>query len=451
MVRLSVVVEKGASGGLHAADLQISDRGKPEQAVFVRRPSGGPAEAPKTPGEYTNRAAGEAARTTVLLFDLLDTVQSDQLTVWRSLRDSLTQMGSGDGLYLYLLTMEGTLTPIHPMGSKAADDHTWPQNVAGPFDKAMKAASHNRPSGMGDEDVVKKAYVAVETLANQMAALPGPRNIVWITNGIPYIVDPNKVCNGDWVECALYVPHLAVTLDRDQVAVDPLSYSSTLNADINRDMEYIAGFTGGRAYFRQDVRDVVKQIAADAANTYFVYYVPDADNWDSKFHKVSVADTKGVELRARQRYYAYRDNTPATQKRQAALAAAYRSPADETAVGLRVKAVPATAPKTVALEIHVDPGDILLLDNGGTYKGGLNLVIGNFGPSGPIGEPMIRSFDLNLTQAQHDAVLKATIPMSLEFPLKDGAEKVRVLVQDQGTSAVGSVTVPVPASGGPAH
>jgi len=66
-------------------------------------------------------------------------------------------------------------------------------------------------------------------------------------------------CNGDWVECALYVPHLAVTLARDNVTVDPYAFSGEIQSGRELQHGQMALLTGGHFYFRQDVRAVIKR------------------------------------------------------------------------------------------------------------------------------------------------------------------------------------------------
>ncbi len=113
-------------------------------------------------------------------------------------------------MYFYLLTLEGELVPIHALGPRSAADATWPKDSVSILDKAMKAASHGRPVQLGQEDQAKKTFHQLEVLATQMALFPGRRDILWITAGLDaYNSTP---CSGDWVDCALYVPHLAVTL-----------------------------------------------------------------------------------------------------------------------------------------------------------------------------------------------------------------------------------------------
>jgi hypothetical protein len=290
--------------------------------------------------------------------------------------------------------------------------------------------------------VVKKTYVALETLANQLATLPGRRDIVWITNGMPNVWNTKTPCNGDWVDCALYVPHLSVTLDHAGVAVDPISYTSSPMPAATRDMEQIAGLTGGWMFAGEEILSVLKHVARDATVNYSIYYDPGTDNWDSKFHKVRVAlERKGVKLHTKQRYYALPDRRPELAKQQAVLAAAYQNPADDPAIGLRA-AIVAEAGKTAQLQVRIDPRDLLLHEEGGVFTGGVALLISDVGAAGPIGQPSISTMDVHLTREQRDAALKDGLPVAQEHAMNDSIQKIRVLVLDQGSNTAGSLTIP---------
>ena len=448
LVRLSVAAVDTSGEpvtDLKLEDFQISDQGKPQRVAFFRANMGGPPQTtPLGPHEYSNRSGQALPHSTVILFDLLNENQSDRLDVWHKLGRSLQQLESGDSLYLYLLTLEGTLSPIHPVGSKAGDDRTWTQQVEKTLDKAVKAASHAMPMEMSDmELVVKKTYVALETLANQLAALPGRRDIVWITNSMPNVWNPKTPCNGDWVDCALYVPHLSVTLDHDNVAVNPLSYTSSPSPDMVRDLEQIAGLTGGWMYSGDEISSVLKRVARDAAMNDSIYFDPGTDNWDSKFHKVRVVlERKGIKLHTKLRYYAFPDRRPEVAKQQAVLAAAYQNPSDVPDIGLRA-AILADAGKTAQLQVRVDPRDLLLREEGGIFTGGVALVISDVGAAGPIGEPSISTMDIHLTREQRDAAMKEGLPLAQEHALQDSVQKVKILVLDQSSNTAGSLTIPV--------
>jgi VWFA-related protein len=447
LVRLNVTVldSNGAPvDDLKASDFQVSDQGKPQNIVFFRQNPNVVQAMPLAPHEFSNRA-GAAPHSTVILFDLLNQNQTDRLDAWHKLGRSLQQLPSGDSLYLYLLSLEGNLVPIHEIGSKAGDDKTWTQQVEKTLDKAMKTASHARPAQMNDEElVVKKTYVALETLANQLAIFPGRRDIVWIANMMPNVWNTKTPCNGDWVDCALYVPHLAVTLAADNTAVNPLSYTSSPDPAMTRDLEQIGLLTGGSSYFGDEIRAVLTQIERDAAHNCSIFYNPSLDNWDSKFHKVRVtSERKGLKLRVKQRYYALPDKRPDQAKQQPVLAAAFQAPYDDPGIGLRASVTPGADAKTVQVQFRVDLADLLLHEEGGTFSGAVTWLIADRGASGPVGDPMLTGFPIHLSREQYATAMKEGIPISQAHAINDSVQKLRVIVLDQGSNIAGSLTIPV--------
>jgi VWFA-related protein len=467
---------------LTAADFKIVDQGKPETVFAFRKPAVGPA-APLAPLEHSNRPGGAMPHTIAILFDLMNENQADRLDTWHALSKSLAQLESGSSLYFYLLNLEGELVPIHAIGPNSADDATWPHQVTEVLDKAMKAASHARPVHVGQEDQVKKTFHQIEALAGQLAAFPGRRDIVWITDGMQNVYNPKLPCSGDWVDCALYVPHLAVTLAHADVAVNPLSYSRDLSTAVNPmmqmdtkgptngppvnsgndlgdvlqknvqgaqgadpglDLAQMALLTGGGTYLRQDIRAVLKQVATGDANSFEIAYDPSAENWDNKFHRIHIScERAGVKLQVRERYYALADTRPPAERMKAVLMGAFQSPSDVAEIGLRTKIAPIGDKPGVHLEVRINPSDILLREQGGKFTGAVYFLISDRGASGPLGEPSISSFNLDLTAAQHDTVMKEGIPLSQDHPTTDAVQQVRLIVLDQSTNAVGSLTFAV--------
>lgn len=446
LVRLSVTAldTSGAPvDDLKIGDLQVTDQGKGEKIVFFRQNPGTAPAAPLAPHEFSNRTAA-APHSTVILFDLLNQNQADRLDAWHKLGRSLQQLESGDSLYLYLLALEGNLIPIHEIGGKAGDDKTWTQQVEKTLDKAMKAASHARPSQMNDEElVVKKTYVALETLGNQLATLPGHRDIVWITNTMPNVWNKNVQCSGDWVDCALYVPHLGVTLGTDNTAVNTLSYTSSPSPAVTEDLEQIGLLTGGSSYFGNEIRSVLTQLNRDAAHSYSIFYDPSPGNWNSKWHKIRVtSERKGLKLRVKQRYYAFPDERPDAARQQPVLAAAFQASSDNPGIGLRATITPGADTKAVQVQFRIDPADLLLREEGDTFSGAVTFLIADRGASGPIGDPMLTGFPIHLTREQYVTAMKEGIPIAQAHPINDAIQKLRVIVLDQGSNIAGSLTIP---------
>ena len=464
-------------------DFKVIDQNKPQTVLTFHKPRTEPA-APPGLLEWSNRPRGTMPHATVILFDLMNQNQADRIDTWHALDKTLPQLESGDSAYFYLLNLEGDLVPIHALGPKAADDATWPHDTAA-LDQAMKTASHGRPVHMGQEDQAKKTFHQLEVLATQLSTFPGRRNIVWITDGMQNAYNPKLPCSGDWVDCALYVPHLAVTLAQAGVAVNPLSYSRDLSTAVgpmmkmdtmanpgkdqltsiqNRegdtamqnaqgsqgvdpalDLAQMARLTGGHSYFRQNIVNVLKEVAINAGDAYEIAYAPTPDNWDNKFHVIRVTcERPGIRLQLRERYYALPDSRPPADRMKAALVAAFQSPTDLAEIGLRTKiSLLQGDTKGVHMDIRVDPSDLLLQEQGGKYSGALYLLISDRSASGPLGDPAVLNLQPDLTADQYTAVLKDGLPVSQDHPTSDAVAQVRIIVLDQNTNAVGSLTFPV--------
>jgi VWFA-related protein len=189
LVRLNMIA-LDASGqpvnDLTASDVRLTDQGKAQRIAFFRRAGAQPAA---SGNEYSN--GGASPHTTAILIDLLNQGRADRIDAARKVGRSLQQLESGESVYLYLLSLEGTLVPIHPIqpqpGQTATPDKTWTQQVEKQVELAMQNVNRGRPVGMSQEDMVKKTYVALETLATQLAAVPGRRDVVWVTNGVPEV------------------------------------------------------------------------------------------------------------------------------------------------------------------------------------------------------------------------------------------------------------------------
>ncbi len=429
---------------LTADDFKIVDQNKPQTILMFHKPGNEPF-APLDLLEFSNRTSGVTPHNTVILFDMINLVDADRLENWKALDKALPQLDSGQNLYFYVLNLEGVLIPIHPLGPPAADDKTWPQGVVKAFDKVMKASSHGRPVQVGAEEQVKKTFKAFEDIGNQLAAFPGRRDIIWVSNGLTTVPDPMLPnCNGDWVECALYVPHLGYTLAKDRVAVDPYEFIGDISPDVNYNFDQMALLTGGHFYSRQDIQTVLKNIAQNAPGSYYIAYDPGPENWNKKWHRIHVTcERKGVKLQVRERYYAVPDSRSAADRMKAALVEAFQSPTDLAEIGLRAKIVPLQGKMGVHLDIRVDASDLLLRQQGGKYSGALYLLISDRGSSGPLGDPAILNLAPGLTAEQYKIAMKEGLPIEQDHPTSDAVQRVRLIVLDQNTDQVGSLTFPV--------
>jgi len=419
---------------LTAADFKITDQGKAQSILFFAAPTAGWTE-PLSAHEFSNRPGGRMPHATAILFDLMNEGDANRLEVWRRLAKG---MGENEpGVYLYLLNLRGELVPIRPVSGHGED-----------LDKAMAEANVSRPAGMDREDRAKKTYHQMEVLANQLAVLPGRREIVWITNGVPSITNAAP-CSGDWVECGLYVPHLATTLQNDGVAVDPDYYSGVPQPTASYDLEQMARLTGGRVIFGEDIRESLQQIASAAVGRYAISYTPAGGSGDNKFHTVQVkCERKGVKMQVRERYYALPDARPAEERQQEKLAAAVEGQTDAAGIGLRVKV--SAAAKGVHIEIRMQIAGLLLKEHDGKMAGAMTMVVADLGSGGgsglahrPIGRPAVSEFALELTREQCERMATEGVPVAFDHALGEGARRMRIVLMDRGTDETGAITFPV--------
>ena len=124
--------------------------------------------------------------------------------------------------------------------------------------------------------------------------------------------------------------------------------------------------------------------------------------------------------------------------------AAFQSPGDFAGIGLRVKFSSLDGKAGVHLEIRIDPADLQMYEQGGKYSGALYCLISDRNGAAPLGEPSVMDLKPELTADQYKNALKDGLPVNQDHPISDASiNQVRVIVLDQITNEVGSVTFPV--------
>jgi len=452
LMHLNVLVFDSAGqpvGDLNAADFQVTDAGKPQRILYFHR-KGAPKEAALPAGTLTNRTP-VPPHATAILFDFLNNPsQNETLDAIRKVGRSLAQLDSGEGIYLYVLNYDGSMTPIHPIPDNplvpAADDKTWVKDVEAQLAKAQRAKNLVRPGGQLQEEGTKKTYLAWETLAKGLGSFSGERNIVWVMKDVPSVATPKEHCNGIWLECALYIPHVCFVLDRTGVAVDPVSYG-ILNPDANRGMDEFAGLVSGRPFYGDDLRTVLSKLADDNAGGYVLGYDPGPQPGDEKFHLIKVScERAGVKVRARQRYYPSVDSRQPAMRAQETLRAAAFSPFDDPQIGLRATTAPAPGgQKGVHVELRIDATDLAMREEGGAFTDHIAWWLVSYNASGPFGSPRGGDSTLRLTKEQL-AGMKDGLPFPIDLPIEAATKKIRFIIFDYTTGAVGSLSIPVGAS-----
>lgn len=446
-------------------EMKVTDANKPQSVVFFRHRDDSLAATPNLAlNEVSNRGRGNVPRATMILFDMLNERFGTRGTSASRLVHDLQSLESADYLYLYLVTMEGKLVAIHglpgPEGESAETGaEPWTKNAKALLDAAFKRYTQVRPVDDLDPTYrVMLTYGALNAAANELARAPGRKNLVWLTDGVPIEIGPNRSDTGEAVDFTPQLRQLSETFDRTNVAIyparqvmmgspDSMGGPGTTGMGSMDTLAEFAELTGGREDAGKDIGGAVRQAITDARTSYQIgYYPPDA-NWDDKFHKLRVTCTrKGVKIQAKTGYYAWRE--PAGARAEQAMDSMTKTTFDAAEIGLRATlgASPAKeqdGAQTKRLTATIDARDLALVHEGDTYDADLRYQIIAYDNNGQFRHGPIMPLDLHLTQEARDKALAEGIGVYQDFAVPPEIVKIRLAVFDRASHAVGSVTIPI--------
>ena len=466
MVDLNVVAVDNhgeAVTDLTRDDFRIVDNGKPETlAFFHHRNTALGAAHTLAPNEVSNRGGANVPRATLILFDLLNEKFGTRGSAANRLEHDLQNLESADYVYLYCLTLDGRLYPIHPLPgpetvAAPAGAPPWTRQIKVLLDQALRSVTQVRPIDDLDPTYrIQLTFNALGAIAAELSRVPGRKAVVWLTDGIPIELGPARSDTGDFVDFTPFVRQMCDAYDRSGVSIYPVRQVMLGSADSMGGpgttgmgsidtLSQFAELTGGRPDAGKDIGPAVRQAILDTRTSYQIGYVPPPSNWNDKYHKLRITCTrKGVRIQAKTGYYAWAEAAGA--RFEQAMAVASHTAFDAAEIGLRATLTrdPKDA-RILHLEAHIDAHDLVLVHQGDVYSGELRLqTVGfadGFDPSsGPV-VPM----ELHLTAAQRDQALQQGIPYAQNLTLANEIHNVRLIVYDRGSTAIGSVTVLVPA------
>jgi hypothetical protein len=189
-----------------------------------------------------------------------------------------------------------------------------------------------------------------------------------------------------------------------------------------------------------------QKVRDDGHHGYTIGYYPDHEKWNGKFHHVKITvRADGAQLRYRQGYIAVPYHVQSEKEVNAALQEAALNPLEATAIGMIVegKLIEPTFSHNLQLRIGINPKQLRLQESHNQQKGGVDLIFVQRDSVGKILSAEKQHLDLKLPQAQYEFLAKAGIVLEHHMAIKPQATEIRVVVSDEGSGALGSVTIPV--------
>lgn len=308
---------------LTSGEFQVTDAGKRQQIAFFRHNDDKLRKAPVLgPDEFSNQGPAANKPVTLVLFDLLNERFSTRGVTANQIVHDLEKRESADGLYLYLLTVDGRLFAVHgltgPERDIQADENVpWTREIKPLLDGALREVLRLKPVDiLVDVNVrVQATLNALDDIARQLSMFPGRKNVVWVTDGVPLALGPHRSDTGDFVDFTPQLRQLADVFDRYETAIYPVQQIMLGSPDnvgggdgleSRATLEELADLTGGRPNGGKDIDAAIRQAVNDVRTSYQLGYYARSGNWDGKFHKLRITCTrKGVRIEARSGYYAW--------------------------------------------------------------------------------------------------------------------------------------------------
>ncbi|HEX7285477.1 MAG TPA: VWA domain-containing protein [Candidatus Angelobacter sp.] len=385
--------------------------------------------APLPPGEFSNAPRYKnAAVWNIILLDFLNSQVLSQADMRDRLAKVLDKMPD-DPVAVYVLTdrlhllhdfssdqaaLKAAVAALknkasahidNPKGGHEAERYP-PPILAAMTPEQLAAVLHSeaQATGFNTQLRLRLTMEALNMIVRNVAALPGRKNLIWISQAFPFSIDPGQTVKATdaatGMDFSVSVPGTANALLDGEVAiypVDPLGVTGSDEFDVagrgkdaiglpetnvgptntvselryaqnatHASLNNLADSTGGRAFYnRNDLGDAVLQSMRDGDTFYTLAYYPSDKNWNGKFRRISVKVARaGVKLRHRSGYFALDPGVHDAPAARAEAVALFRQALDlETPVATsllfhaRVRP-PAPAQEKLIVELQLEPGAI---------------------------------------------------------------------------------------------
>jgi VWFA-related protein len=417
-------------------EISVREDGRPARVVFFRF-AGSKRQFAAAPGtdDYANRPSPIP---TVILLDrwnerLLTTADSSA-----EVTHALHHLELSGGIYVYFLTNHGDLFSVHPLPGTDADlrgaTHSSPVELAAKLEETVRDFAGFRDTEAQDWGIrVNATFQALDSLGMQMASIPGRKNLIWITHGLPLYTDLMPVVRR-FGAASVRAGITIYTVDQSAAGVGatPDLSSATL--------QMLSSLTGGHWYPSNAMERAFGDAIVEKRSHYTIAYYSRVEG-NAKYHKIRVTSArKRVRLYTWDGFFENAVQPQLDDVENAAFSAARRSPFDATEVGLRVLISPGPSSKAVRLRIQVNPADVMLELSDTGYQGHLSLSVAAYSQgflkqaSAPV------EMDLDLSQEQLGKAIKVGITILKDVSIGEDIQKLRVIVFDRALCAVGSVS-----------
>lgn len=342
-------------------------------------------------------------------------------------------------------------------------------------------ASHTR-------DRLQLTLDALTGIAQNLKSLPGRKNLIWVSEGFPFSIEPGKIVDArDHVSGRNYTVSISSTANAlfdSQIAIYPIDSRGIITSDVydpasrgfdaigrtqtqigltstvseennnldvvHSSMQEIAERTGGRAFYnRNEIGDAIVESMKDGTTYYTLAYSPTNHDWNGKFRRIGVKSKRpGMKLRYRLGYFAIppgANRSPQEQAAAFAQAMDISSPVS-TAILFQARVIPPSAKTSNEVVVnYLIPAAGLSFEDGADnlHHASVNCSVEVFSSNGEL----LKKDGTNLTAALqpevYDKVVREGFPCQEKLALPSGEYNLRLGVRDNSTGMIGTADTKV--------
>jgi VWFA-related protein len=319
---------------LEKKDFTILDEGKPRvidgfEVIQSQPPiSAMPATPLHMAAEVANAANGNAApksgHNTAIILDEVNSFFEDAARARQDIVNLMAKLPTDERIALYVMVRRKGLALVQDY---TTDREAIKSNLAKLYPTGLRPIPsfgadqpsppyYRKPENKDEAEMiwrenVESARTSLQTLAEQLALVPGRKSIFWVTNAFPpRFIHEDFPESWEKTVAALNEADVAVnTVDSRGLygGSGPNQVTGTVAS-----MRYVSDGTGGEVFFNRNFVDgpIAEGIAASRTTYSLRFHLAD-DERDNKFHALKVkVDRSGLQVYHRQGYYAGGSETP---------------------------------------------------------------------------------------------------------------------------------------------
>ena len=209
-------------------------------------------------------------------------------------------------------------------------------------------------------------------------------------------------------------------------------------------MEEVAAQTGGKAYFNEnEIKDGIALAVSDDKASYSLGYYPENKKWDGKLRNIKVKLDRGdIEIRYRKGYFAIEPGLVKDHNYEQDVVAALAVNSPATQVSFKAQAKP-TDPGKIRVVFLVDAHSLTAEDSGGSKKMNVSLYATIWGAGDKSLATNGIKVDKTFDAATYQQILDKGMMVPIDLTIPAGGTELRLAVLDNKTGYIGTVSGPL--------